>query len=189
MDIIRARSVGEDKAKFLPYISIIVKEERIKLGLRQVDLAQKVGIGLKVLRKIEQGDLNVNFIKLNFLLNCLGLYLKPSELVVSPAKKADTILSQESILRVLKSVYPIFQIKYGVKSLALFGSYAKNFQGQDSDIDVLISFKDDVGFEVEGEIQLILENLFSGTSVDLTVEDNLHPTLEKEIKETRIEIK
>ena len=52
---------------FLPFISHTLKEERLGLGIQQKDFARILGVGLKTIRKIEQGDLNVNFKKLNFI--------------------------------------------------------------------------------------------------------------------------
>ena len=188
MDIIsKARRIGI-KGSVLPYLSLLVKEERLKLGLKQTELAMNVGIGLKTLRKIEQGDLNVNFNKLNYLLNCLGLYLRPSDLVTSPVDKAQKLFSKEYILDILKNIYPIFKIKYGVKELALFGSYAKDVAEVNSDIDILIEFENTPSLEIEGEIQLILENLYQGKKVDLSFKENLHSSFVKEIEETRINV-
>lgn len=39
------------------------------------------------------------------------------------------------------------QLKFPLKSIALFGSYARNEQTEDSDIDVLVEFEKPVGFE------------------------------------------
>lgn len=38
-------------------------------------------------------------------------------------------------------------MKFPLKSIALFGSYARNEQTEDSDIDVLVEFEKPVGFE------------------------------------------
>ena len=69
MDIIATPRNIIKNANLLPYISILIKEQRNNLGLSQEELSKKIGFGLKTLRKIEQGNLNVNFNKLNYLLN------------------------------------------------------------------------------------------------------------------------
>ena len=158
------------------------------MGLKQVEFAKMVGLGLKTLRKIEQGDLSVNFNKLNYLLNCLGLYLRPQELVTSPVSKNTEIPSTEVVLEKLRHVYQIFKIKYGVEELSLFGSYAKGVADIGSDIDILISFNRDVDLEIEGEIQLILENIFNGIKVDLVLANNLHSGLKEEIERSKINV-
>lgn len=188
MDIIKeARNIGQ-KAEDLPYLSLLVREERVKLGLSQVDLTKSLGIGLKTLRKIEQGDLNVNYLKLKYLLNSLGLQLSPTELVNTQPTKKNKILSKEFILDRLENIMPILEIKFGVIELALFGSYAKGVANKDSDIDILISFDDEVSFETEGEIQVILENLLDGKKVDLTISKNIHNNFKSEIEESRLDV-
>ncbi len=177
-----------DITNHLPYLSSVIKENRLKLGLKQSELAKTIGIGLKTLRKIEQGDLTVNFVKLSYLLNCLGLSLVPSDLVTSPIRKNSEILSKKFILQTLKHIYPILKIKYGVSELALFGSYALEEAQADSDIDILIEFEAGSSFETEGEIQLILENLFKGAKVDLTIKSNLNEAFKKMIEETKIDV-
>lgn len=88
MDIIKEPRNINQKAIHLPYLSLLIRDERVKLGLSQVNLAKSIGIGLKTLRKIEQGDLSVNYLKLKYLLNCLGLQMSPTELVnTQPVKK------------------------------------------------------------------------------------------------------
>ena len=188
MDIISQPRLLGQKAKYLPYISILVREERVKLGLFQVDFARKIGIGLKTLRKIEQGDLNISYLKLKYVLNSLGLQLRPTDLVNTQPSKRNKILSVEYILDKLESILSILEIKYGVSELALFGSYAKGSAEEQSDIDILIGFSGEVTLEVEGEIQIILENILDGKKVDLTYERNLHKTFRKEIEESKINV-
>lgn len=37
--------------------------------------------------------------------------------------------------------------KYPIKSIAIFGSYARNEQNEDSDVDILVEFTDNVGIK------------------------------------------
>ncbi len=173
----------------LPYLSSVVKKERLKLGLKQVEFAKNIGIGLKTLRKIEQGDLNISFQKLNYVLNFFGLELAPMEIVTKPIKKETKVLLKEDIVEVLERVLPIFKIKYKIKEMFLFGSYAKGTESESSDIDVLISTGRVLKFEEEEEIKLILETLFKGVEVDLTIKENLINEFREEILGSRIEIK
>ena len=158
------------------------------MGLQQAEFAQKIQIGLKTLRKIEQGDLNVSFEKLNYILNCLGLGMRPAELVSAPAQRKEIVHTKESILKMLRSIFQIFRIKYQMTELSLFGSYAKGTSSNESDIDLLVDFAKAPNLEVEGEIQLILENLFKGTKVDLTHRKNIHENYRNEIEETKISV-
>ncbi len=189
MDIVNSTEAVNKKKSLLPYISYLVREQRLELGFSQEELARVIGIGLKTLRKIEQGELNVNFQTLNHLLNFFGMGLTPAELISSPPRKHNKILKKEEILRIMTSSLAILKLKYGVTELALFGSYAKEQATAESDIDILIEFESDISLETEGEIQLILENLLDGIKVDLTFKKNLHSSFKNEIEETKIDVK
>jgi y4mF family transcriptional regulator len=57
-----------------------VKERRIRTGLKQEEFAQKSGIALTVIRKIEQGKTNLNLDKVNQVLAMFGHVLGPLEI-------------------------------------------------------------------------------------------------------------
>ncbi len=65
---------------------------------------------------------------------------------------------------------------YGVKSLALFGSVARDEALPSSDIDLLVDFSRPVGLFGLFALQDRLENLF-GCKVDLGTADSLKPRL------------
>lgn len=186
MDIIK--NIGESTKK-LPFTSSVVKNERIRLGLSQIDFARKIGIGLKTLRKIEQGDLNISFQKLNYVLNCIGLELSPSEIVASPIRREETRLLKKDVIETLEKALSVLKLKFKVSNMYLFGSYAKGKANKRSDVDILINPGRVLKFEEEEEIKLILESLLKGVSVDLTLEKNLISEFKDEIMENRIEIK
>lgn len=64
--------------------------------------------------------------------------------------------------------------KYPLASLDLFGSYARNEQTPDSDVDLLVEFNGPIGLEI---IDLIedLEKLLGVNKVDLTSKKYLKP--------------
>lgn len=49
-----------------------------------------------------------------------------------------TMLNREAIVSILQSHLPSLRATYSVRSLALFGSYARNEQCETSDVDILI---------------------------------------------------
>ncbi|MCL2080992.1 MAG: nucleotidyltransferase family protein [Oscillospiraceae bacterium] len=69
---------------------------------------------------------------------------------------------------------PIAQ-RYGVKKLALFGSYARGEQKETSDIDFLIEKGRIQGWEFFGFINSLEDNL--GTRVDVMTYDSLRDSL------------
>jgi y4mF family transcriptional regulator len=54
-----------------------VKKRRKKLNLTQVEFAEKAGVGLTVIRKIEQGKENLSMAKVNQVLLMFGHILQP----------------------------------------------------------------------------------------------------------------
>jgi predicted nucleotidyltransferase len=72
-------------------------------------------------------------------------------------------------------------VKYGVKSVYLFGSYAKELAGSQSDIDLLIEkgLFQLAGFHLELEERLSIK-------VDVLTLDNLSPDFLKEIRKDEV---
>jgi y4mF family transcriptional regulator len=55
----------------------LVKEKRKSVNLTQEEFAQKAGVALTVIRKIEQGKTNLNMDKVNLVLRMFGHELAP----------------------------------------------------------------------------------------------------------------
>ena len=58
-------------------LSEFVKTKRKQLGLTQEEFAEKAGVALTVVRKIEQGKQNLSLSKVNQVLNLFGHVLAP----------------------------------------------------------------------------------------------------------------
>lgn len=58
-------------------LSDFVKTKRKQLGLKQEELAEKAGVALTVIRKIEQGKENLSLTKVNQVLHMFGHVLGP----------------------------------------------------------------------------------------------------------------
>lgn len=73
--------------------------------------------------------------------------------------------------------------RFGVKSLRLFGSVARDEGGDDSDVDLLVGFERPPGFSSYMKLRIFLEDL-PGARVDLVTEsglkDRVRPHVEKE---------
>jgi y4mF family transcriptional regulator len=59
-------------------IAEFVKTRRKQLRLTQEEFADKAGVALTVIRKIEQGKENLNLAKVNHVLNMFGHVLAPT---------------------------------------------------------------------------------------------------------------
>lgn len=76
--------------------------------------------------------------------------------------------------RLQRSKEQLFQ-KYALKSMALFGSYARNEAKGESDIDILVEFSKPVGFEfidLAVELEEMLEH-----KVDLVSKKGIKPQM------------
>ena len=71
--------------------------------------------------------------------------------------------------------------RYGVKSLALFGSVVRDEAGADSDIDMLVEFKGRATFDAYMDLKFYLEELL-GKPVDLVTQKALRPQLRPRIE-------
>jgi y4mF family transcriptional regulator len=58
-------------------LATFVKERRKEVNLTQEEFAERAGIALTVLRKIEQGKTNLNLDKVNLILELFGHELAP----------------------------------------------------------------------------------------------------------------
>ena len=56
----------------MKYIAEFVKERRKEVNLTQEEFAERAGVALTVVRKIEQGKTNMNMDKVNLVLSMFG---------------------------------------------------------------------------------------------------------------------
>lgn len=77
--------------------------------------------------------------------------------------------------------------KYGVKKVAVFGSYARGEQKKRSDIDLLVKMDDGRTLFDLGGLKMDLEDLL-GKKVDLVEYEALHPLLKDGILEDQVPV-
>lgn len=85
--------------------------------------------------------------------------------------------SRSTIEQKLKELKPILEKEYFVQKIGYFGSYAKNSQGEHSDLDILVEFSQPVGWEFFS-LEQFLEKHFN-IKVDLVTKN----ALKKRIKD------
>jgi len=73
--------------------------------------------------------------------------------------------------------------KYHVKKIGVFGSFIKNKQNKNSDIDILVEFEN-VDFDTYMDLKFLLEDLFN-RKVDLVIEKDLREELKYVKKEAK----
>ncbi len=81
--------------------------------------------------------------------------------------------TKEYILTILKTNKPEL-LKFGVTNVGLFGSYLRNEQTKDSDIDLLIDFEPGKeNFDNYMAVYDIFENLFKNQKVEIVTANGL----------------
>ena len=83
--------------------------------------------------------------------------------------------NKENILSTLKSKEREFS-KFGIKSIGLFGSYARDEQSEDSDIDILIDFESyKENYDNFMMVYDIIDKLFINQRVEIVTKNGLSP--------------
>lgn len=93
----------------------------------------------------------------------------------------------EQILNTLRSELPYLEEKYKVASLSLFGSYVKNKQTPQSDLDILVTYREAPGFIEFMKLEHYLSDKL-GIEVDLVMKDALKKNIGDRIKEEVISV-
>jgi predicted nucleotidyltransferase len=91
----------------------------------------------------------------------------------------------KDIMTMLKEELPNLRGEYGVDTLAVFGSYARGEQNEDSDIDILVEFVETVDFFEFMRLEFHLTDLLA-IKVDLVTPDALRPIMRDDILESAV---
>lgn len=92
---------------------------------------------------------------------------------------------KEQILKLLKQQLPYLKKNFKVKSIGIFGSYARGEQTKTSDIDMLVEFEAPVGFIKFMQLENYLNDKLSA-KVDLVTPDALKPLIKPSIIEEAV---
>lgn len=104
-----------------------------------------------------------------------------------PPQPRTKAMNRQAILDRLKAEAPALKLKYGVKSLAVFGSMARGDDHEGSDVDVLVTFEGPATFRNFMGLKLDLEDLF-GRPVDLGTPDTLRPEIRPNVERDLIHV-
>ena len=89
---------------------------------------------------------------------------------------------KEEILKTLEKEFSPISKNFSVKTIGLFGSYARSEQTEKSDIDLLVEFEKPIGFSKFIELEDHLSEKL-GAKVDLVTPDALKPIIKPYIME------
>ena len=93
-------------------------------------------------------------------------------------------MTKLEILDYLKDHYAYFKEKYDVEAIGIFGSYARNEEKEDSDIDIFVKMKPKL-LNIVAVKQLIEEDLQKKVYI-VRLRDKMNPYLKKRILEDGI---
>ena len=88
-------------------------------------------------------------------------------------------LTAEIVLQTLREQPDLFQ-KYQIKTLALFGSTARNQATENSDLDFLVEFDADPTLNLYMNLKFFLEELFQ-RKVDLVIKTDIKPQIRESV--------
>lgn len=96
-------------------------------------------------------------------------------------------MTGDEIRQALREHQPILAERFGVRSLALFGSVARGEATAESDVDLLVEFDRPVGlfelFALQDELELIL-----GRRVDVGTVQSLKPRVRERVLEEMVHV-
>ena len=101
----------------------------------------------------------------------------------TPAK----YMNREQALDILSRCKPVLQERYGLTTLALFGSTARNDAREDSDIDILVGFDGKATSKQFFGVQFYLEEAL-GSPVDLVTEKAVREELKPYITQDCVDV-
>ena len=95
-------------------------------------------------------------------------------------------MNQETVISTLKEHLETLH-NFGVKSLELFGSVARNEARPDSDLDFLVEFEGQITFDAYMDLKFFLEDLFT-KKVDLVIKEDLKPQIREVVLNQAIHV-
>ncbi len=97
--------------------------------------------------------------------------------------------NRDIVLNTLKRHKDELRQRFGVKSLAVFGSMARGEAGPDSDVDILVEFDPQahVGLFKMVELKELLERVL-GCPVDVVTLDGLRPWMRERVQREAVQI-
>lgn len=141
-------------------VTNMLKELRRSRKMTQEQLGYLAGMSKSQICRMEKGTLGSEE-TIGRVLEALGY---ATELRVID-KRSEVNNEREAVLDILRVFKKNNAEKYGIESLALFGSMARNEQREDSDVDILIELKEP-SLYLYAEIADILKSVLS-RKVDL----------------------
>ena len=96
-------------------------------------------------------------------------------------------MKRDQVAAILEQHAPDLRQRFGVRSLALFGSVARDQAGATSDVDLIVEFDRPLGYLGFFALQDHLERLL-GSKVDLGTRESLKPRLRARVLQELVDV-
>jgi len=96
-------------------------------------------------------------------------------------------MKNTEIIQLLRQRRDELRKRFGVKSLAVFGSVARGEAGPESDVDILVEFESSPGFDGYMALKFYLEDLL-GRKVDLVMKNALKPWARDAVLREKVDV-
>jgi uncharacterized protein len=96
-------------------------------------------------------------------------------------------MRRDDVLATLKSNWSRLQADFGVGSLTLFGSVARDEARPGSDVDLLVEFDRPTGYFGLVRLQFFLQDVL-GCEVDLGTPGSLRPTMRQRVQQEAVRV-
>ena len=96
-------------------------------------------------------------------------------------------MQRDHVLAILAAHRQAMQQRFGIKSLAVFGSLARDEARVDSDVDILVEFDGTPSFDRYMGLLIFLEDLL-GCRVDLAMPTTLKPRIRPQIEKEAVHV-
>ena len=96
-------------------------------------------------------------------------------------------MTRDEVIDTLRAHRETLAERFGVRSLALFGSYARGTATDSSDIDILVRFDGPATSKSYFGVQFYLEDLF-GRPIDLVTDKALRPRFRPYVEREAVDV-
>ena len=96
-------------------------------------------------------------------------------------------MTRDEVIETLRAHRETLAERFGVRSLALFGSYARGTATESSDIDILVGFDGPATPKSYFGVQFYLEDLF-GRPIDLVTDKALRPRFRPYVEREAVDV-
>lgn len=96
-------------------------------------------------------------------------------------------MKRDEVLALLRAHKPVLRERFGVTSLALFGSFARDEAGDGSDVDILVAFAGPATSRSYFGVQFYIEDLLD-RQVDLVTEKALRPQFRPYVEREALDV-